>query len=104
MKKKTIIQMLIVAVVLSISFSLFAYCLEHSEESYATHELYDVSTEIDGADGANAGDDDLHFFQDEIGIIWMFDVFDSGDVELIGSFFGYCSGCNDGVLKVPRKV
>ena len=104
MKKKTIIQMLIVAVVLSISFSLFAYCLEHSEESYATHELYDVSTEIDGADGANAGDDDLHFFQDEIGIIWMFDVFDSGDVELIGSFFGYCSGCNDGVLKVPGMV
>ena len=96
--------MLIVVMVLSISFTLFAYCLEQSEESDATYELYYMSAGIDSADGANAGNSNLHFFQDEIGIIWMFDVLDSGDVELIGSFFGYCSGCNDGVLKVPGMV
>lgn len=104
MKKNSIIQVLIVVIVLSISFTLFAYCLEQSEESDATYELYDMSAGIDSADGANAGNSNLHFFQDEIGIIWMFDVLDSGDVELIGSFFGYCSGCSDGVLKVPGMV
>lgn len=104
MKRQSIISVLVIAMMFVIPLVPIAYYSGSSLASDGLQQELNNGKDEGQSVTESVPEKGIQFYKDNLGVIWLFDIDSNNHATIKGSFFGYCSNCEDGVLTVPSAV
>ena len=104
MERQSIVSVLVVAMMFVVPLVPIAYCSESLLASDGVEQGLDDDQDEGQVVTRSVPNNGIHFYKDNLGVIWLFDIDSNNRATITGSFFGYSSYCEDGVLIVPSTV